>query len=825
MFDKPTNVNADNVPHIKALVTVHTPQDADKVKNLGCQVLADYPDSLLVRISNDQQQHLQSAGMEVVQLPQPPVQIAGSSFHFADAMAAQQNVPLNPVNPDRTAYYLVQLVGPAKGDWLQAIQALGGAVHGSLPSYTLLVGLPPRHLKDLENHTWVENVTPYRPAMKVASSLRAGSQVGMTTAALAPLHLEIAHLPTTQTVQVSVFSGESTAQVAELIRTDRGTVLSELPGASVTAVVQPSTVAKLAAQPGVQMIVPKQFPRFHNDRAATVMGNPVLIGPQTLDGAGQIIGIIDSGLDTGSVATLHEDIRGRVLALVSRPINPSLRRYTNESLPYDDGPADPNSAHGTHVTGSVLGNGSTAASINAGTVPAGTSPIPAGLAPRAQVHFQAVEQKVRWKSLAQLDILTPPLPPFTSPWPPDAASLWGLPDDLGDLFQAAYVTGARICTNSWGSPGRGEYTDEARQVDDFMWNHRDALLLFSAGNDGVDADANGIIDASSIGSPASAKNCLTVGACENDRPHLSMPTPGIDGDWNTLGNAQGPLWPNLPPGHVSGNPAGMCAFSSRGPAADGRIKPDVVAPGSNILSTRSSAFPAPPTAPLWGDLQVGDPLQGQYCWSGGTSMSAPLTAGAAAIVRQHLTQQRGHDQPSSKPSGALLKAYMINGAIHIDGASPGEIPPGVNSVSGFGRVNLADPLNQMQFDDEPGHAVETMQTRTFTVPVAAGAPHLKVTLVWTDAPSPAGIGGLQNKLYLQVTQPDGTTRDGDVLPYPQATNNVQQVVFDHPAAGTATIQVRGITVVQQSPGAELGPNPRQDFAIVVSGVTGLVFIS
>src|SRR5205807_1423156 len=102
------------------------------------------------------------------------------------------------------------------------------------------------------------------------------------------------------------------------------TVIGENAGSSVTAVVRAETVAKLAAQPGVQAIVPHRFPKLHNDRAAKVMGNPVAIAGQRLDGAGQVVGIADSGLDTGSAATVHPDIRGRIVAIVSRPTNPAL---------------------------------------------------------------------------------------------------------------------------------------------------------------------------------------------------------------------------------------------------------------------------------------------------------------------------------------------------------------------------------------------------------------------------------------------------------------------------------------------------------------------
>ena len=161
--------------------------------------------------------------------------------------------------------------------------------------------------------------------------------------------------------------------------------------------------------------------------------------------------------------------------------------------------------------------------------------------------------------------------------------LGGLPDDLSDLFTKPYTTDkARIHTNSWGSTGNfGVYEQQAHEVDQFVHEHRDMLICFAAGNEGIDRNANGAIDPGSVTPPGRAKNCLTVGACENNRPN------------KTLTYGQG--WPADFPANpiktdrVANNPDGLVAFSSRGPIRDGRIKPDVVAPGTFILSTRSRA--------------------------------------------------------------------------------------------------------------------------------------------------------------------------------------------------------------------------------------------
>ncbi|HTA94517.1 MAG TPA: S8 family serine peptidase, partial [Verrucomicrobiae bacterium] len=142
-----------------------------------------------------------------------------------------------------------------------------------------------------------------------------------------------------------------------------------------------------------------------------------------------------------------------------------------------------------------------------------------------------------------------------------------------NLLTQAYTNGARISNNSWGGAGNGAYNSNAQTYDALVRDvgaagqNRQMIVVFAAGNTATGARAK------SIDSPGSAKNVITVGAAENVRS-LSIANGGFDSAGDSACTSDSDTDAN------SAND--IAGFSNRGPCADGRMKPDLVAPGTHI---------------------------------------------------------------------------------------------------------------------------------------------------------------------------------------------------------------------------------------------------
>jgi len=276
------------------LVTVRSSDESDTVRDTGVEVLAIYPHTMLVAATEDQAGRLTEQGIEAVALPEQAVRISGASFTFDDAVRAQEAVRVDPP-AGRTAYYLVRLAGPPAPEWLATVRGLGATVHSSLAGFTLLVGVLPERIETLRAQSWVLDVTPFRPAMKVSATLRASAARSLDAGELSGVDAADIVLPDQDLVEVSVFPGESTHDIAALVRSEGGTVLSAQPNSLVVNATA-ATLARLADRQGIQAILPHALPEPHNDRATPVMGVPAdhLFNGASLTGAGQMVGIADT---------------------------------------------------------------------------------------------------------------------------------------------------------------------------------------------------------------------------------------------------------------------------------------------------------------------------------------------------------------------------------------------------------------------------------------------------------------------------------------------------------------------------------------------------
>jgi hypothetical protein len=563
--------------------------------------------------------------------------------------------------------WIVQLNGVSTGEQLEGLRAAGFRIvaHGYIPDNGWLVRGRSGAAEVARTYPWVSAVIPYQPWYRVSPRLDGATGI--------------------KQLRIQLFDDVDLPAIASKLTALGATELGRIDESDVKFLrvnVDASLINTLARMDAVQWIEPVEPLKLFNDHAADTLdvrpmwtpgAVPGASGDGTLQGQNQIVGIADTGLDTGNTATMHPDFAGRVKALQA------WARIGDASDPV---------GHGTHTAGSLAGDGSywTANISGAGscTASCNASKAPKGMAPKSQIVFQSIA---------------------------DAnGNLVGIPDDPGSLFGSAYDLGARVHSDSYGIDSAGEYDAFAFLVDRFEQSHPDMLLAFAAGNAGVDGNHDGKVDLGSIGSPATAKDVLAVGASEDSRganftsgefatsgsPIPRYSTYGFDFGFTTAPIANDTM---------SNNAEGMAAFSSRGPTTDGRIKPDITAIGTHVLSTRSSLI-APsdveqpshywsliehassagsPTTP---DYPAGNGLTARYAFDGGTSMATPLAAGIAADLRQYLTTVKGFQSPSA----SLLKAALTAGAHEMQGqygSVQNDVDSRPDNNEGWGRVDLA----------------------------------------------------------------------------------------------------------------------------------------
>lgn len=330
-------------------------------------------------------------------------------------------------------------------------------------------------------------------------------------------------------------------------------------------------------------------------------------------------------------------------------------------------------------------------------------------------------------------------------------------DTTADAVATAGPNGvpASISNNSWGAGTNGNaYDADAAMYDGFVRDASTAAglqpltLIFSAGNSGP-----GIL---SLTRPKAAKNLIATANSENLRSDLTA---------------------------TADNMEDLRFTSSRGPTADGRIKPDLTAPGTGITGGRS------------GPSALNGNIDAAHRWSTGTSHAAPQVAAAAALFTQFW--KPGH--AGQNPSPAMIKAALLNGTVDMNGADTSAPRP--NGNEGWGRIMLTNVLAtgaSVGYLDQTAPLTSVGQTFVYSAAVADVSRGVRISLVWTDPPA-VSDPALVNNLDLEVVV-GATTYRGNVFAGGLSTtggsadtlNNVENVFLPAgTAAGTAvTVTVR-----------------------------------
>jgi Subtilase family/Secretion system C-terminal sorting domain len=303
-----------------------------------------------------------------------------------------------------------------------------------------------------------------------------------------------------------------------------------------------------------------------------------------------------------------------------------------------------------------------------------------------------------------------------------------------------YLTSNSYYNGAAGCEGDGEYNALSNYLDSQTLYYPNLLHVFAAGNDGYITCSTYPASFATIKSGfQTAKNVLTVGSM------------------NTFNYTIGP-------------------GSSRGPVADGRIKPEIVAGGVGISSTL--------------------PFN-NYGVMTGTSMSCPTAAGILALITERYRQMNG----GAFPDAALLKALVSNSADDLGN-------PGPDFTYGFGMINGRTTVEALEQNHYTKGTVANNGNQQIIIPsLPAGAYQLKIMLYWPDAPAlPVASTALVNDLDLQVADPMGVAHLPLILdPSPAGinnnavegvdhSNNVEQVVVNNPPAGNYTVSVNGSSV-------------------------------
>lgn len=655
--------------------------------------------------------------------------------------------------PAEEGLFLVQMVGPVKSDWHDLISTSTEVV-AYVPNNAYLVRASAEQMSQVQTlastpNSFIQWIGEYKPAYKVAPELALNSSQEISA--------------TVQLVKSNKLEKQlrKLAALAEIEQQTEG--VENL--ANLRVKVRGDKIAALARLSDVVWIEPFNKPELFDEKqgqivAGNLSGSSQLASPGYLNWLKSknlastpdfLVDIADSGMDKGSLDpdVIHRDFLSE--AGGSRVIYARLMGY--EGL---EGTSQDTTGHGT-INASITGGLNT--STNTPYVDSEGYNLGLGIHPFVKLGVTKIFN-----------------PEYTNP-------------NAVEITDAMYRDGVRISSNSWGAYN-SSYTVECQTYDSLVRDARrgeagnqELTIVFASGNRGPDGP---------LSSPGAAKNVITVGASENLRP-------GVDGCQIPSEGADDAL--------------SMIEFSSGGQTTDGRIKPDISAPGTHVQGAASQD-----RSYFGGGVcnRYFPQNQNLYTWSSGTSHACPAVAGGAALIRQYFQQATGH-----APSPAMIKAFLTNSTTYMTGYMANDPLPGIHQ--GWGRMNLGRAL-----DDTPRLLTDQTQTLTnsgnsYVIKGRISNPGkpFRVTVAWTDAPGTPSANPVVNDLDLQVVA-NGVTYLGNRFGGPSSLgsgsadklNNVESVWLPEGTSGEIEVHVIAANIAGDGvPGNN--DTTDQDFALVV----------
>jgi hypothetical protein len=666
---------------------------------------------------------------------------------------------------EETSLRLIQFIGPIKDEWLERLEASGFEPIAYVPNNGYLVqahGLVSAQVE--RSDEFIQWEGPFLAEYKIHPALAA----------------DVSNPPHEMAVAVQFARGqrESADQIVSQVNAVKrlassviGDAYEVLNFTNLKIRIDPRRIIDVAVLSGVVNIEPWSPPEMFDERASQIVAGALSDDGKEARGPGYLawlqskgfsgtfgfaIDFSDSGLDRGS--TVADKLHSDFLDGSGRSRVAYARDYTSELDPGDvPGHGTLNASVGAGANVSAEKGMRDSADFNYGL----------GVAPFALIGSSKIFQ-----SNGRFDLIEP----YTT------------------LVSDAYGGGARISSNSWGSAAN-EYTIESQEYDarardavPSQPGNQEMVICFAAGNGGPGGR---------IGSPGTGKNVISVGASENSRKT------GTDGCGVMNDSAD--------------NALDIAYFSAGGEVYDGRLKPDLAAPGTHIQGAASQHPEFDGSGVCGEDFESPYfPLeQTLYTWSSGTSHSTPQVAGAATLMRQFFLNR------GDQPSAALIKAFLLNTTTYMTGERAGGDLP--HERQGWGLLNIGRAFDSAPkvFVDQTTTLGESGQEFVMTGEVRDSSLPFRVTLAWSDAPGLSAFVPWVNDLDLEVTINGQVYRGNNLRGQqsepggePNTKDNVEAVWLPAGTVGSFLIRVRAANIAGDGvPGNS--DSTDQDFALVV----------